>query len=249
VSRRWTPRTIAVRAIEVSQAEGLPGLALRVLGELGYRRMILMERPFDLTMADVDSRADVVFRQADAADADELGGLIRHAGPDVVRRRLAAGHICWIGLLDGRIVQCCWIGIGRARIDYLDAELVLPPGVGYLYDLYTAPELRGLGLHRTMYPHIFRSFASWNPLAVCAAFHLENRMHRIFERLGFRTVATIGYIGIAGWRKLFYKPVTDGAATREEPRSRSRRGETPSFPGASTPRSPGRASSRALRGS
>jgi hypothetical protein len=247
VSRRWTPRTIVARAAEVSRAEGLGSLALRVVGELGYRRMILMERPFDLAMPDLPVPTDIAFREATAADSAELGTLLPQANADEVRRRLAAGHVCWIGVLGDRIVQCCWIGIGRAHIDYLDADLVLPPRVGYLYDLYTEPGLRGLNLHRAMYPHVFRSFESWDPLAVCAAFHPENRIHLIFERLGFRPVAVIGYAGIRGWRRLLYRPVSAAGARRPARRSRSPRAGTPSSPGASTPRSRGRASSPALR--
>lgn len=200
-------------------------------------------------MTDVDPGLPVVFREATVEDADALDALSPEADAAEVRRRFAHGHVCWVGVLDGRIVQCCWIGIGHAWIDYLDAELVLPPRVGYLYELYTEPELRGHRLHRSMYPHIFRAFASWDPIAVCAAFQPENRVHRIFERLGFRPVATIGYVGIRGWRKLFYLPVSDDGARPRALRSRSRRAGTPSSPAASTRRLPGHASSPAPRGS
>ncbi len=249
MSRGWTPRSVARRAAEVARAEGLGSLAFRVIGELGFRRMLLMERPFEPPLADVDPGLPVEFREATLDDADVLAALSPEADMAEVRRRFDAGHVCWVGVLEGRVVQCCWIGIGRARIDYLDAELVLPPLVGYLYELYTEPGLRGGRLHRAMYPHIFRAFAHRDPVAVCAAFHPENRIHRIFERLGFRPVATIGYVGIGGWRKLFYRPLSGADARPRGHRPPSRRAGTPSSPEASTDRSRVRASTPAPRGS
>jgi ribosomal protein S18 acetylase RimI-like enzyme len=242
VRSRWTPRRALARAGEVVRTEGWRSLALRAAGELVYRRMYLMELPFDHGARDVDPTVPVEFRPAGEPDAEEIAALLPQADPAEVRRRLRAGHECFVGVHEGAIFQCCWIGIDRARIDYLDADIVLPPRVGYLYDLYTSQDMRGLGLHRSMYPHLFRHFAPRDPVAVICSFHPENRTYLIFERLGLRHVATIGYVGIRGWRKLFYRPVSDDGARRSARRSRSRRAGTPFGLAASTRRSPGRAS-------
>jgi len=106
----------------------------------------------------------------------------------------------------------------RAYIDYLRAEIRLPSGVGYLYDLFTVPEARGLNLHRAMWPHVFRYFRNASPMYVLAAFHPENGIQRIFARLGFQTVGTLGYVGVGPARRLFYRgdPVLDGPPRRAQ---------------------------------
>jgi ribosomal protein S18 acetylase RimI-like enzyme len=201
--QRWTPRAVAGRTVEVLRTEGTRSLLFRVLGELAYRRMIVMERQFDLSMRDVDPDVAVRFAPLDPADVDEYLRLRPDADGAEVRERLRRRHVCWVAWLDGRIVQACWVAVDRAYVDYLRCWLHLGSGVGYLHDLYTAPELRGRNLHRAMYPHIFRYFRNAGARAVVAAFQPENRIQRIFARLGFRPVAIAGVVGRGPLRRAF----------------------------------------------
>jgi ribosomal protein S18 acetylase RimI-like enzyme len=193
--RRWTPRTAAARAVDVVRSEGARSLVFRVLGETVYRRMIVMERQFDLSMPDIDPDVSVRFALLEPSHVDEYLRLRPDADREDVEERLRRRHVCYVAWLEGRIVQACWIAVDRAYVDYLRCWFHLGSGVGYLHDLYTVPELRGRSLHRAMYPHIFRYFRNAGARAVIAAFQPENRIQHIFARLGFRRVATASVLG------------------------------------------------------
>jgi ribosomal protein S18 acetylase RimI-like enzyme len=171
--------------------------------------MIVMEREFDLSMPDVEPRVPVTFAPLGPDHVDDYVRLRPDADPDDVRDRFRRRHVCFGGWLDGRLVQACWVGIERARVDYLDCWIHLGSGVGYLQDLYTEPELRGVGLHRSMYPHMFRYFRNTGSPAVLAAFQPENRVQRIFGRLGFRPVAVARSVGLGQLRRVWERPLPE----------------------------------------
>ena len=208
----WTPAQVWRRSREVLAREGARHLVLRVVGEVAYRRMILMKRPFDLSMRHVDLDVPTTFRALALDDLEQYLALRPDSAREDIVRRFTCRHVCYGALRDDRLVQACWIATERAYIDYLRAEIRLPSGVGYLYDLFTVPEARGLNLHRAMWPHVFRYFRNASPKYVLAAFHPENGIQRIFARLGFQTVGTLGYVGVGPARRLFYRgdPVLDG---------------------------------------
>lgn len=187
------------------RSEGARSLAFRVVGELVYRRMIVMEREFDLSMPDVEARVQATFAPLEPAHVDDYMRLRPDADRDDVVDRFRRRHVCFGAWLDGRLVQACWVGIERARVDYLDCWIHLGSGVGYLQDLYTEPELRGTNLHRAMYPHMFRYFRNTGSPAVLAAFQPENRVQRIFGRLGFRPVAVARAVRLGPVRRVWQR--------------------------------------------
>jgi GNAT superfamily N-acetyltransferase len=195
--------------VDVLRREGPRSLAFRVLGEIGYRRMIVMEREFDLSMPDVEAQVPATFAPLEPGDLGDYMRLRPDADPDDVRDRFRRRHVCFGAWLEGRLVQACWVGIERARVDYLGCWIQLGSGVGYLQDLYTEPELRGIGLHRSMYPHMFRYFRNTGSPAVVAAFQPENRVQRIFGRLGFRPVAIARVVRLGPVRRVWQQPLPD----------------------------------------
>ena len=208
VRGRWTPRTVAARGLAVLRTEGPRNLAFRVLGETGFRRMIVMQRAFDVPLQDVEIPVAVAFAPLAPEEIDDYLRLRPDADPDEIRDRFRRRHVCFGGRLDGRLVQACWVAGERARIDYLGCWIQLASGVGYLHDLYTAPEVRGRNLHRAMYPHMFRYFRNTGSPAVVAAFQPENDVQLIFERLGFRAVSIAGSIRLGPFRRVYERRLT-----------------------------------------
>lgn len=194
---------MTARTVQVLRTEGPGSLLFRALGETVYRRMIVMERPFDLSMPDVDPGIPVRFAPLEPTDVDAYLRLRPDADPDDVQEHLRRRHVCYVAWLDDRIVQACWVAVDRAYVDYLGCWFHLGSGIGYLHDLYTSPDLRGRNLHRSMYPHIFRYYRNSGARAVVAAFQPENRIQRIFGRLGFRPVAVATVVGAGPLRRAF----------------------------------------------
>jgi ribosomal protein S18 acetylase RimI-like enzyme len=202
--RRWTIGAAVRRATEVFRNEGVRSLWFRVVGEAFYRRLLLLERPFADPMAVVEPRLPVIFEGLGPGDAADYCGLRPDADPAEIERRLRGGNeLCVVGRLDGRVVEACWIAIDRVRVEYLDRELRLADGVAYIHELFIAPELRGKGLDRALYTHMLRVFRDVDVQTLMATSQLETRTYRLFERIGFRRSAVVGYVGIGPLRWYF----------------------------------------------
>ena len=199
----WTAKRAGARALEVIRAEGLRTFIMRVLGETFYRRMIVMERPFNPPITRAEPRIPVEFAPLELAEVDEYLESRPDADRDEIISRLERRHVCYVARHNGKIVTSCWIATERAWIDYLSAWIRVASSVGYLYELYTPREYRAKNVGRAMFPEIFRYFGEVAAPCVLAAFNPENRIQLVFARLGFRPVATIGVIRVGPWRHLF----------------------------------------------
>jgi len=202
-SRRWTPSTVWRRALEVLRTEGVRSLWFRVLGETVYRRMIVMQRPYDLSLRDVEAGIPVAYGILEPHGIDEYLQLRPDADAEDIRLRLERRQVCLVARHEGRLIQAIWVAFERVWIDYLGCLVYLEPGAVYPYDLYAEPDIRGKNVHRAHFPHMFRYFQNVGIRVIVGAFHPENRMQRIFTRLGFEPVATIGVVRLGPWRHSF----------------------------------------------
>lgn len=185
------------------RTEGFRSLWFRVLGETVYRRMIVMQGHYDLNIPDVDPGIAVEFGLLEPHQIDEYLELRPDADPEEIRLRFERRHVCFVARHEGRLIQACWVAVERIWIDYLQCWIYLDPAAFYPYDLYAVPEVRGRNVHRAHIPHMFRYFENAGVWRVIAAFHPDNRVHRIFERLGLTHTAQIGVVRLGPWRRSF----------------------------------------------
>ena len=70
-------------------------------------------------------------------------------GPDPaeVAARFAAGHRAYLARLDGQPVAYGWVATIQAEVGELGLSFKLPPANRYLWDFYTRPPWRGLGIY------------------------------------------------------------------------------------------------------
>lgn len=61
--------------------------------------------------------------------------------------RFSAGHRAFVAWLDGRPVAYGWVATARAEIGELGLTFKLPPADRYLWDFFTLPPWRGLGIY------------------------------------------------------------------------------------------------------
>ena len=149
IARAWREggaRELLWRALEQVRVEWL---------ELG--RELTPEEPppsADLRLAFVDL----------SGSSPELAAGL-HLDPETARARLAAGHLCFAMLLDGRPVTMVWARADAMWLPFLRRHVPLEPGEVYVYDSYTDPAHRRLGLtalrrahsHTALYERGFRS--------------------------------------------------------------------------------------------
>jgi SAM-dependent methyltransferase len=190
------------RAYEILRQQGIRVLWIKLLGELGYRRMLLLERSMDGRLWFPPSRIPVTVGLLREGEVDEYAAFYPGADPAEIRRRLHAGHRCFTVRHRGRLVHTGWVATGRPWIEYLRRHWDLAADEAYVYGAFTAPCYRNLRLSaaraaedtRVLREEGYRrAFAVAWPEDVAAVRHMANG--------GFRPVGVIGYLKLGRWRR------------------------------------------------
>lgn len=202
-ARPRTPRAVAARAVEVWRKEGPRSFALRLLGETFYRRLLVLERPFAGMVSAVPPRLPIVLERASPENLDEYLELRPDQDRRLLERRFEFAEYLFFVRHEGRVAGATWITINRAYIEYLDREVQLNHLVAYLYDLYVRPEYRGKGFDRALYTYLFGYFTPEQCSTLMATANLENRTQLLFERIGFRRSALLGYYRLGPFKRHF----------------------------------------------
>jgi L-amino acid N-acyltransferase YncA len=203
------------RALRALRDDGLASLRSRLLARLGYRRLIVFERPLDapISVAAVEAAAGATFATGLLA-ADELRDYAAFRGlADVAEQasRLAAGHLCFVVRERARIVAAGWATTAAPFSPYLDAPIAAPPGAVYLYDYYTSPDHRGRGLGALVKTAQMTHYrAAGRRLAVSAIVPENRHSIRMAMATGSRPVALQRSVRIGRWRRDFRRPWRDG---------------------------------------
>ena len=144
-SPRWTPSSVWTRAREVLRQEGLRSLWFKVLGEVCYRRLAIIEKIFD---GEARRGPPVEWELSKLSIAELPAYHAYHPGAnlDELCGRLERGGCCFVMRHDGRIIHTCWIVKGTELIEYLGCEVRIGPDLGYEYEAFTVPEFRGRGV-------------------------------------------------------------------------------------------------------
>ena len=189
------------RAVTIARDEGLRSLWFKILGETGYRRLLVMERPLDKPLADVPLRVPAIIKPLRGSDVGDYLAFRPDTDPAEVRRRLAAGHLCFVARCQGRIVHACWAATGLAWVDYLARGVPLAPDEVYHYDSFTVPELRGRNLSPARVTVAARHFrAAGYRRLVAMVLPESGQARRTLEKAGYCVVGRIGYVRLGRWR-------------------------------------------------
>lgn len=206
MSRSW--RQILQRTVEVLRTEGPRSLWFKILGETVYRRALLVECYLDTVPPErIQAREPVVFDRLQEAEVDEYVALRPKTDRAEVRRRLAAGQWCFTGRYEGRLVHVCWVARDRAWIDYLHREIRLAPDEAYLYQAFTAPDMRGQNISPARGRYVQHTLREMGYRRLLAVIMPENKPAlRPVEKVGYRFAGTLGYVQIGPWRRHFGRP-------------------------------------------
>ncbi len=208
------PASLAGRLAGALRADALRTRLMKALSALGlYRRLTLAEVPLSDI---VPARPYTVKAEARLLREDDLEAYGRFR-PDAdlgeIRDRLRAGQQCsslWIG---PRVVGASWAVRGRAWIAYLDRTLDLGPDGAYIYDSFTAPDLRGRQLETMRATFLRRTLREQGVRRAFAAALDENTgARRIRDKHAHRPVAVVGYWKLGPWRRDFLRWIDPGPA-------------------------------------
>lgn len=170
----------------VVDAEPLPGMALDDLGRLGGVPPAPPASPAGGNGASAHGPSLAVRRVASARDLEAFGIPFR-VGFGIPARALESLLAAFAAYgLDGDVRH--YVGFaGDAPVS--SATVILRDGVAGLYDVATVPEARGRGHATAITVHALREAAGDG--ARGAILHASPSAFGIYERLGFRTVATV----------------------------------------------------------
>lgn len=195
------------RALLTLRVEGLKSFWFKLLGECGYRRLLLVERPLDQPVADFMSRLPVDVAMLAQGEVDDY--LVFR--PGTTRRdiagRLRSGEMCFVARHQGRIVAAVWVAAQPVWVPYLDCRLQVGAGEAHIYDKYTAPAYRGYGIANAVRTFHLRHLQRAGFRRATGAVLPENVSSlRDDFRGGFRVYGIVGRVKVGRWQRVFLMP-------------------------------------------
>lgn len=195
------------RALQTLRVEGPKSFWFKLLGECGYRRLLLVERPLDQPVADFTPRLPVDVAMLAQSEVDDY--LVFR--PGTTRRdiggRLRSGEMCFVARHQGKIVAGVWVAVQPVWVSFLGCRIEVEAGEAHIYDKFTAPAYRGYGIANAV-----------------RTFHLRHLQHAGFRRAtgavlpenvsslrddfrgGFRVYGMLGRVKVGRWQRVFLTP-------------------------------------------
>ena len=180
------------RAWQVLRREGVRSFWFRLIGELGYRRLYLLERSLAVPLPSLPCPLPLEMSWLQSSEVDEYLRLRQSVTPSSVGERLAQGCRCLMVRAEGRLVGVMWACTQRASISYLDHELPLAAGEVYTFDAYIEPSFRGQAIAPSLSIELLRRFREAGCQRAIRATLPENRAAlRAHAKAGFNIFAVI----------------------------------------------------------
>jgi hypothetical protein len=202
------------RALRAAREGGAREVWMRALALAGYRRLTVYLRD----LGDQYEPRPAFVTTGPLEDIDDHCALRPRVPRAEVERRLARGHICAAARIGEEMVGVRWLSFDRAEIDYLGLAFDLAPDVAYVYDVYTRPDARRLGVNRALTGWTDARQRERGGRWTLSAILPENRGGgRIPGSLPMRHVGTIAVLRLPGRRIPLRRGVPRevlGAATR-----------------------------------
>jgi ribosomal protein S18 acetylase RimI-like enzyme len=192
------------RAIGSLRHESLRTFAFKLAAELGYRRVVLLERRLDESIPDAPPAAGTAFALLGEDGIDEYLAFRPESDRAGIAAQLARGDQCFVLRHDGRVVSACWASFRRLRTSFLDDEIPLDEGDVYVTEAWTHEDFRGRSYAHVLCVHQLRDLRARGFRRALRSTVPENYSAlRAHAKSGFRPIAMIGRIRIGPWRRHF----------------------------------------------
>ena len=205
------------RAVLTLRGEGARSFWFKLLAQVGYRRLMLLERLLDWPVPEFTPSLSVEVTQLAESELDEYIEF----RPDTVRRhaiaRLRAGQMCFVARHDRRIVAAGWIAFPPIGLSYLGCPLDMAPGDVHIYDKFTQPAYRGHGISNALRMHHLRYLQRAGYRRVIVAVLPENASSlRDILKGGYRPCGMIFRIKVGRWQRHFRKTYSSAPTASAE---------------------------------
>jgi Acetyltransferase (GNAT) family len=181
------------RLLEVARSEGVRGVWWRGLGVTLYRRLIIVARALDDGQWPPPPKVTVTAGLLSPGEVDDYVVLRPEVTRREVGRRLATGQRCVLARREGKPVAALWFASRCAELPYLDLAFDLGEGVGYVYDVYTAPDLRGARISAGLRRHYLEGLRADGCHTLMGTAMPENVSGRgLIGTAGYEALGTVG---------------------------------------------------------
>ena len=138
--------TKARRALTILREQGPVDLWWKLVGELGYRRVILFERPLGTGAQPKEPPPPIELGELREDEVDAFLAFNPESSRPEVERRMRANDRCHVARDGERLVSARWVSLSEGRVAYLRLAFPLGEGEAFFYDAYTVPEWRRRGV-------------------------------------------------------------------------------------------------------
>jgi SAM-dependent methyltransferase len=189
------------RAKNVIQTEGWRSLFFKILGELFYRRVWILETSLQPRQTVPTADTGFTVQELRPDNVDEYCRFKPGADPNPIQSRLSSGERCFVVRVHGQMAHATWVARKTVWIEYLGRWWSLPPSTAYLYETFTAPAWRGQGIAKSGILNILETLATEHFTTVTLVVMPENRVaFHLFRSMGFDWVGTLRVIKMGPWR-------------------------------------------------
>jgi GNAT superfamily N-acetyltransferase len=192
------------RALLTLRGEGVRSFWFKLLAQLGYRRLLLLDRPLVDAVPEFSPALPVAIAQLTKGELDDYLAFRPDTGRADAVGRLDAGQICFVARFEGRIVAANWIATQPIRLSYLDCMLDLAPGDVCIYDKFILPAYRGHGISNALRTHHLRMLQRAGHRRVVVAVLPENASSlRDILKGGYRPCGIVCRVKVGPWQRHF----------------------------------------------
>lgn len=204
-AQSWSASRALERARQLRRLGGARRALSGISGELGYRRLIVLERGLDFLRAPA-AAVEIDFGTID--EFDEYSRLRDDLDRERFEERIRSGAVALCGRERGTAITVTWAQIGSAPLPYLGARLCSDRGSVAIFDSLTRPDRRGLGASSALAEWAAARYAAEGRRRIIGAVLPENRRsRRARSRAGFVPIALAVRIGTKQRSLLLTRPL------------------------------------------
>jgi len=122
---------------------------------LVFEKTVVFEKTLSKVCFEMGNKAKVDVRLAQSEDILKLVKKFKKFRGGKAEERLRARHLCFIAQKNGDIVHYKWVSFNETYVDELERKIRTGSDSAYIYDAYTVPECRGLGISGKVSTRVF----------------------------------------------------------------------------------------------
>jgi hypothetical protein len=166
-----------------------------------YRRAVVVVRPIDDTIPEINPRLPIVITLLKEEDLPAYFRLRPDQDRNMIKRRLANGDQGFAARREGLIVHSTWAATEQVYVPYLRRYLILKPEEIFFYDSFTLPVYRNRNLAQARGGYAFQHYLGLGYRRAIAVVALENKAGLgVPKALGYHPIGLYVCLKLGPWQ-------------------------------------------------